>query len=59
MNTLVKTLKVRVKDSKTAVLERMAFEVNQCWNEANAITADYGYVPVPGVGWVVPAKAAA
>lgn len=52
MNTLVKTLKVRVKDSKTSVLERMAFEVNQVWNAANAITSDYGYVPVPGVGWV-------
>jgi transposase len=52
METVTRTLKVRVKDKHKPILERMAFEVNQVWNEANAITADYGYVPVPGVGYI-------
>ncbi|ADE14734.1 transposase IS605 OrfB [Nitrosococcus halophilus Nc 4] len=39
----IKTLKVRVKDKHKPVLERMAFEVNQVWNAANEITADYSY----------------
>ncbi|QBQ55893.1 RNA-guided endonuclease InsQ/TnpB family protein [Nitrosococcus wardiae] len=48
----IKTLKVRVKDKHKPVLERMAFEVNQVWNAANEITADYSYVPVPGAGYI-------
>ena len=52
MDTVVKTLKVRVKDNKTNVLSRMAFEVNQVWNAANEITAEYSYVPIPGVGYI-------
>lgn len=52
MEAILKTLKVRVKDKHSAVLRQWAFECNQVWNEANAITADYGYVPVPGVGWM-------
>lgn len=51
-NTILKTLKVRVKDKHSAILRQWAFECNQVWNEANAVTADYSYVPVPGVGWV-------
>ena len=50
--TILKTLKVRVKDKHAAVLKQWAFECNQIWNEANATTADYSYVPVPGVGWI-------
>ncbi len=52
MNTILKTLKVRIKDKHTPLLQQWAFECNQVWNEVNAITADVGYVPVPGVGWV-------
>ena len=55
MNTqanVIKTLKVRIKDKHAPVLKQWAFECNQVWNEANAITADYSYVPIPGVGWV-------
>jgi IS605 OrfB family transposase len=47
----IKTLKVRVRDKHSAILNQWAFEVNQIWNNANAITAEYGYIPVPGVGW--------
>lgn len=50
--TNLKTLKVRVKDKHKAILERMAFEVNQVWNTTNEITALYSYVPIPEVGWV-------
>ena len=50
--TNVKTLKVRIKDKHAPLLRQWAFECNQVWNEANAITSDFGYVPVPGVGWV-------
>ena len=46
------TLKVRVKDKHKPILERMAFEVNQIWNAANEITANYSAVPVPEVGWL-------
>jgi hypothetical protein len=48
----LKTLKVRVKDKHQSILERMAFEVNQVWNQANEITADFSCVPIPGVGYI-------
>ena len=52
MNTCTKTLKVRVKDKHAGVLSRWAFEVNQVWNAANAISAEYSWVPIPGVGYM-------
>lgn len=52
IKTNFKTLKVRVKDRHKAILEQMAFEVNQVWNAANAITAEYSCIPVPEVGWL-------
>lgn len=48
----LKTLKVRVKDKHKPILEQMAFEVNQVWNAANEITADFSSMPVPEVGWI-------
>ena len=51
-NTILKTLKVRVKDKHAPLLKQWAFECNQVWNEANAITTEYSRVPVPGVGWI-------
>ena len=51
-NTILKTLKVRVKNKHSAVLRQWAFECNQVWNEANAITADFSYVSVPEVGYL-------
>jgi IS605 OrfB family transposase len=50
--THLKTLKVRVKDKHQSILERMAFGVNQVWNQANEITADFSCVPIPGVGYI-------
>ncbi|WP_020560137.1 RNA-guided endonuclease InsQ/TnpB family protein [Thiofilum flexile] len=50
--TVLKTLKVRVKDKHTPILERMAFEVNQVWNAANEQSAYYAAIPVPEVGWL-------
>ena len=50
--TILKTLKVRIKDKHAPLLKQWAFECNQVWNEANAITADYSYVPVPEAGWI-------
>ena len=51
-HTILKTLKVRIKDKHALLLRQWAFECNQVWNEANATTADFGYVPVPGVGYI-------
>ncbi|WP_020558734.1 RNA-guided endonuclease InsQ/TnpB family protein [Thiofilum flexile] len=50
--TVLKTLKVRVKDKHKSILERMAFEVNQVWNAANEETAYYAHLPIPEVGWL-------
>ena len=50
--TITKTLQVRIKDKHASVLRQMAFDVNQVWNAANAITAEYEYVPIPGFGWM-------
>ena len=50
--SILKTLKVRIKDKRKPILERMAFEVNQVWNAANEITSLYSYIPVPEVGWL-------
>lgn len=50
--TILKTLKVRLKDKHATLLKQWAFECNQVWNEANAITADFSYVPVPEVGFI-------
>ncbi|SKA90203.1 hypothetical protein SAMN02745130_03111 [Thiothrix eikelboomii] len=50
--TNLKTLKVRIKDKPKPLLERMAFEVNQVWNVANEVTANYSEIPIPEVGWV-------
>lgn len=52
MKTHTKTLKVRIKDKHAKVLSQWAFEVNQVWNAANEISADYSWVPIPGVGYV-------
>lgn len=37
---MIKTLRVRVKDKHAALLRCMAYEVNQIFNKANAITAE-------------------
>lgn len=50
--TNIKTLKVRVKDKHTKVLNQMAFEVNQVWNAVNAETDELGWFPVPEVGYM-------
>lgn len=48
----MKTLKVRIKDKHSDVLNRMAFECNQVWNSANAETSEWASVPIPEAGWV-------
>jgi len=50
--TQIKTLKVRIKDKHANVLSQWAFEVNQVWNAANAISAEYSWVPIPGIGYM-------
>lgn len=52
METVIKTLSVRVRDKHAKILSRMSFEVNQVWNAANAETAEWSYVPVPEVGYI-------
>lgn len=52
MKTHTKTLKIRIKDKHAKVLCQWAFEVNQVWNAANAISAEYSWVPIPGVGYM-------
>lgn len=52
MDTQVKTLTVRVRDKHAKLLKRWAFEVNQVWNAANALSAEYSWVPIPEMGYV-------
>jgi hypothetical protein len=52
MTTCTKTLRVRIKDKHAKVLSQFAFEVNQVWNAANEISAEYSWVPIPGVGYM-------
>ncbi len=52
MKPIVKTLSVRVRDKHASVLNRMAFDVNQVWNAANADSSEYSWVPVPEVGYI-------
>ena len=52
METRTKTLKVRVKDKHAKVLSQWAFDVNQVWNAANELSAEYSWVPIPGVGYL-------
>jgi len=52
MKTILKTLKVRVKDNRKNILNRMAFEINQVWNAANQETAENSWLPIPEAGWV-------
>lgn len=52
METVIKTLSVRVRDKHAKILSRMSFEVNQVWNAANAETAEWSYVSVPEVGYI-------
>lgn len=52
MTKVTKTLRLRVKDKHVKVLSRMAFEVNQVWNAANELSANYAWVPIPGVGFM-------
>lgn len=50
--TTLKTLKVRIRDKHAPVLRQWAFECNQVWNSANAYSAEYSNIPIPGVGWI-------
>ena len=52
MAQYTKTLKLRIKDKHSKVLCQWAFEVNQVWNAANALSAEYSWVPIPGVGYM-------
>ena len=44
MDKQTKTLSVRVRDKHAPLLRRMAFEVNQVWNAANAESTEFGVV---------------
>lgn len=50
--SVIRTLRVRVKDKHSKVLDRMAFECNQVWNMANELSYDAWRIPVPEVGWI-------
>ena len=52
MTTHIKTLQLRVKDKHSKLLSQWAFEVNQVWNAANELSAEFGSLRIPGVGWV-------
>lgn len=52
VKTITKTIRFRVKDKHKAVLSQWAFEVNQVWNAANALSAEYSWIPIPGVGYI-------
>lgn len=48
----IKTLQLRVKDKHSKLLSQWAFEVNQVWNAANALSAEFSWIPIAGIGWV-------
>lgn len=52
MTELIKTLRIRIKDKHASFLRAQAFDVNQVWNAANALSAEYSWVPVPEVGYM-------
>ncbi len=52
METQTKTLSVRIRDKHAKRLRQLAFEVNQVWNAANAESAEFSRIPIPGVGWI-------
>jgi len=52
MTSIIKTLSVRIRDKHASVLNRMAFDVNQVWNAANADCAELSWVAVPEVGYI-------
>lgn len=52
LNTHNRTLRLRVKDKHAKQLSQWAFEVNQVWNTANELTAEYSWIPIPGVGYI-------
>lgn len=51
-NLHIRTLRLRVKDKHSKLLSQWAFEVNQVWNAANALSAEYSWIPIPGVGYI-------
>jgi putative transposase len=52
METIIKTLSVRVRDKHASVLNRMAFDINQVWNAVNADTAELSWIAIPEVGYM-------
>lgn len=52
MKPIIKTLSVRIRDKHASVLNRMAFDVNQVWNAANADSAELSWVAIPEVGYM-------
>jgi IS605 OrfB family transposase len=52
MKPIIKTLSVRVRDKHASILNRMAFDVNQVWNAANADSAEFSWVGIPEVGYI-------
>ncbi len=52
MKPVIRTLSVRVRDKHASVLNRMAFDVNQVWNAANAYSAEFSWVFIPEVGYI-------
>lgn len=52
MGSQTKTLSVRVRDKHAKLLRQWTFECNQVWNAANALSAEFSWVPIPGVGYV-------
>lgn len=45
--TVVKTLKLRIRDKHAKVLNRMAFECNQLWNKVNEFFKEKGFIQTP------------
>ena len=52
LNDHIRTLRLRVKDKHAKLLSQWAYEVNHVWNAANALTAEYAWIPIPGVGYI-------
>ena len=52
MDNNIKTLQLRVKDKHAKQLSQWAFEVNQVWNAANALSAEFSWIPIAGFGYI-------
>lgn len=51
-NTVISTLKFKIKDKYARGFSQRVYEVNQVWNTANALTSEYLWIAAPDIGYI-------